>query len=1568
MHQIDVYGAFRNIHRHHQMKRLSPFFAVISAALAAPLISNAAQQFVTPTPFSIIESDIELAIVDANIANKNLLIRELVRSRPAGQMKVLELTPHADGITQITGHLQSAQQHYKAVHFFAHGEERQIHLGNSTLDDSNLNSYADQFNNWNEYLSDDADLLLYSCRLTGNQRGVSFARALSHLTQKDVAASNDTTGTLGDWELETQIGQINVMPVVVSEWQGNLIDSDGDGADDLVDPDDDNDGIPDTVEGSADPDGDGLPNSLDLDSDNDNLTDSAEAGDNPTAPRDSDGDGIRDFVDPDSDNDGIPDAIETLLQTDGDGLPNNIDLDSDSDGIPDAVEAGSTPASPADSDGDGKADYIDLDSDNDTIPDSIEAGAQPSAPVDTDSDGVADFLDLDSDNDNIVDQTEAGANPAVPPDTDGDGAADYIDLDSDKDQIPDSLEGVTDTDNDGLSDFLDWDSDNDTLPDQLEAGANPAAPIDSDGDSTADFLDTDSDADGIPDSVEADIIAFVPADADSDGVSNYLETDSDNDGIPDAIEAGANATAPVDTDADGKPDYTDTDADADGIPDSFEAGDTPVLPRDSDDDGKADYTESDSDADNIPDSVEAGPNPASPADTDGDNFEDYRDRDSDNDRIPDSVEAGFNAATPADTDSDGTADYLDLDSDSDQIPDTIEAGGNPSTPNDSDNDGLPDFTEIDADNDGIPDTIEAGNNPLVPTDSDADGRPDFTERDSDNDGVSDTEEAGPNLTTPTDANNDGVPDYQDVGTDADGDGIPDSVEQTIDSDGDGIPNYLDLDSDADGIADAIEIARDTDGDNVADFLDSDSDNDGISDLLETAGDHDDDTVQDYRDLDSDNDGIFDLVEAHSNPTLVLQIDADNNGIVDQGNQIGVNGMADVLETSRDSGDINYTIANTDSDPGADFRDLDSDNDGLTDTFETDQFAASSETTNATALVRRSILNVNESGLLNQAGVFPRDTDLDTVADYRDRDSDNDGVSDLVESFGLDENNDGIVDSFLDENGNGLDDTIEDSMLEPYDTDADGIVDSREVDSDADGIADIVENAGIDADNDGRIDSFSDTNLDGVDDNIATTARPPVDSDNDGSPDFQDTDSDNDGINDLEESGGTDADGDNRADTLTNASADRDGDGLPDYLQGDAVLTGLGGGGCSMIPSTHSQRVDPTLPVIALLAGMFLFLRRQTKNIKRIPILLLGTMFLGGCSTSGILDGLQPFDNNDEITADESFSRGVYVAGGIGSSRMEPDTSQVEPFYRLNDRVEPGAQVAVGYDINENFAVEAHTADLGSAGLSPSGRINYHTTGVSGMVYLGNNKRRFKRQGLTSFGRVGVGAMNNSPVGGVAVKRLNKGHYLFGAGVEYMTKSGFGARVEGVVFDEDAKYAQMAMVYRFGVPQYPELPMLPQTSAQSTVIEEFPTEPLQPQIQRVQAPQKIEVPARMQASESAYNNCNNISGVLDGVRFISGSADLTDNSITILRSVAADLAGCPEIRVTIKAHTDSIGSSELNQALSATRAKSVARQLYKDGVAIERLSARAFGESAPIDSNETEEGRRRNRRVELALSR
>ena len=76
---------------------------------------------------------------------------------------------------------------------------------------------------------------------------------------------------------------------------------------------------------------------------------------------------------------------------------------------------------------------------------------------------------------------------------------------------------------------------------------------------------------------------------------------------------------------------------------------------------------------------------------------------------------------------------------------------------------------------------------------------------------------------------------------------------------------------------------------------------------------------------------------------------------------------------------------------------------------------------------------------------------------------------------------------------------------------------------------------------------------------------------------------------------------------------------------------------------------------------------------------------------------------------------------------------------------------------------------------------------------------------------------------------------------------------------------------------------------------------------------------------------------------------------------------PEIKlVEVQGHTDSRGSDESNQALSDRRAKSVRRFLEKKGIAPERLRSRGYGESEPIETNETRSGRAANRRVEFNI--
>ena len=106
------------------------------------------------------------------------------------------------------------------------------------------------------------------------------------------------------------------------------------------------------------------------------------------------------------------------------------------------------------------------------------------------------------------------------------------------------------------------------------------------------------------------------------------------------------------------------------------------------------------------------------------------------------------------------------------------------------------------------------------------------------------------------------------------------------------------------------------------------------------------------------------------------------------------------------------------------------------------------------------------------------------------------------------------------------------------------------------------------------------------------------------------------------------------------------------------------------------------------------------------------------------------------------------------------------------------------------------------------------------------------------------------------------------------------------------------------------------------------------------------------------------GVIEGVNFLSGSDTLTDLARATLDEVVGTLDGFPDIRLSIEAHTDSRGAESANLALSRTRALSVVRYLIAQGISIDRLQARAYGEARPIADNSTEDGRLLNRRVEF----
>ena len=104
-----------------------------------------------------------------------------------------------------------------------------------------------------------------------------------------------------------------------------------------------------------------------------------------------------------------------------------------------------------------------------------------------------------------------------------------------------------------------------------------------------------------------------------------------------------------------------------------------------------------------------------------------------------------------------------------------------------------------------------------------------------------------------------------------------------------------------------------------------------------------------------------------------------------------------------------------------------------------------------------------------------------------------------------------------------------------------------------------------------------------------------------------------------------------------------------------------------------------------------------------------------------------------------------------------------------------------------------------------------------------------------------------------------------------------------------------------------------------------------------------------------------------VFFDTGKARIQPRSYELLNQVAEVLKTYSTMRVMVEGHTDSVGSTGTNLKLSQRRADAVREYVIAQGIDPDRLSAVGFGEEKPIDSNQTKQGRERNRRVEFTIT-
>ncbi len=160
-----------------------------------------------------------LVVINSSVADAGKIVNDLGEN-----YEILYLQSGTDALDTINDYLDAhADTEYSALHIVSHGNDGYITLNGEKISNDTLNP-AD----WKaigEHLTDDADILLYGCDTASSDVGKALVQTIANLTGADVAASTDTTGANGDWDLEYRSGLIESATLQPSSYYRFTLDT-----------------------------------------------------------------------------------------------------------------------------------------------------------------------------------------------------------------------------------------------------------------------------------------------------------------------------------------------------------------------------------------------------------------------------------------------------------------------------------------------------------------------------------------------------------------------------------------------------------------------------------------------------------------------------------------------------------------------------------------------------------------------------------------------------------------------------------------------------------------------------------------------------------------------------------------------------------------------------------------------------------------------------------------------------------------------------------------------------------------------------------------------------------------------------------------------------------------------------------------------------------------------------------------------------------------------------------------------------------------------------------------------
>ena len=333
--------------------------------------------------------------------------------------------------------------------------------------------------------------------------------------------------------------------------------------------------------------------------------------------------------------------------------------------------------------------------------------------------------------------------------------------------------------------------------------------------------------------------------------------------------------------------------------------------------------------------------------------------------------------------------------------------------------------------------------------------------------------------------------------------------------------------------------------------------------------------------------------------------------------------------------------------------------------------------------------------------------------------------------------------------------------------------------------------------------------------------------------------------------------------------------------------------------------------------------------------------------------------------------GPYIGGNLGGSVADIDTASIAGHLARSgltmtsideDEAGIGFKLFGGYRFTPYFALEAGFFDLAdvsfTARTSPPGSLSGNMA-LQG-VFLDPLFIMPLTPRISSLIRVGVNYAEadttytaTGSVGAPPDRTRRAANYKFGAGFQYDFSEPFSLRLEAEQYrvddavgnDGDMQMISLGLIYHFW--RKPAPAPAPRPVAPAPVVE------------RSSGPVLVVVPAPARTEQYC--------SILD-IAFEINLVEIQREEKERLAVVATFLKKYPEATAVIEGHTDDVGSDEDNLALSQRRAESVVSYLVDTyGIAPSRLQAMGYGETRPLMDNDSEEGKRMNRRIGAVIA-